>query len=104
MSAIKPGTSVQLEISRLPTSESGTKTLVRLCRKDASVVRHHRQQKRKRPSREEWRRGGMTWHHQMESKAAVSLKVGARYQIRATLDVLRDLESIARFVKLTPVT
>jgi len=42
----------------------------------------------------------MTWHHQMKSRPAVSITPGAKYNITATVDVLRDLASVERFVKL----
>ncbi len=99
---IKPGSPIEVEITRVPNNEAGTKTLIRLCRKDPRIVRHDRTQQRKRPSLEEWRRGGMTWHHQMKTKPAFSLVVGAKYALRATVDVLRDLNSIERFVRVSP--
>jgi hypothetical protein len=99
---IAPGTSVIIEISRTPLKEAAAKTLVRLCRKDPAVMRHHRQQQAKRPSWQEWRRGGKQWHHQMKTRPALSLRPGAKYTIRATVDVLRDLNSVKRWVKVTP--
>jgi len=91
-----------VEITAPPTNEAARKTLVRLCRKDPRVARHHRTQQRKRPSWESWRRGGRQWHHQMKSPSAVKLTPGTRYSMRGTLDVLRDLASIKRWVKVTP--
>ena len=100
--SIAPGTQIQVELTALPASDAAAKTLVRLFRKDIRVARHHRQQQSKRPSWEEWRRGNMTWHHQMKTQPAVQLKVGARYSFRATIDVLRDLNSVKRFVSVKP--
>lgn len=97
---IAPGSKIVLEIVKNPTNEGARKTLVRLARKDPTVVRYHRKQQQKRPSWEEWRRGAMTWHHQMKSRAAVSITRGAKYNITATVDVLRDLASVERFVKI----
>lgn len=101
MQAIKPGQTVEVEIVTLPQSEAARKTLTRLLKRDAAAVRHHRHQKTKRPSREEWVRGAMTWHHQMKSKPVVAMRVGSKGTLRATLDVLRDLGSVSRFVKVT---
>lgn len=98
--AIAAGSKIVLEIVKNPTSEGARKTLVRLARKDPAVVRYHRKQHQKRPSWEEWRRGAMTWHHQMKSQPAVSITPGAKYNITATVDVLRDLASVQRFVKI----
>lgn len=98
---IAPGSTVKLEIAKLPGNAAAHKTLVRLCRKDAGVQRHHRHQQRKRPSLEWWRRGGKQWHHQMKTQTPVAIRVGAAYQICATLDVLRDLASVAECVKVS---
>lgn len=96
------GGNVIIEITKVPAAQAARKTLVRLCRKDPRIVRHHRQQQDKRPSWERWRRGGKMWHHQMRTKPAVSIAAGQTFRIRATLDVLRDLESVKRFVKVAP--
>ena len=94
------GKIVTIEITKRPTTEAARKTLVRLCRKDAAIVKHDRMQHAKRPSREAWRRGGKMWHHQMKTTPAVTIAPGAKYSVRATLDVVRDLESVKRFVKV----
>jgi hypothetical protein len=94
------GSTVTVEVIKTPTNDAAHKTLIRLFRKDASVARHHRHQQSKRPSWEFWRRGGMSWHHQMKTKPAVSLQPGSKYQIRATVDVVRDLASVERFVRV----
>jgi len=99
---IPVGAPVSIEITAPPRSEAAQKTLMRLCRKDLSVVRHHRKQQTKRPSWEEWIRGGKYWHHQMKSKPAVQIEAGQKYEIRATLDVIRDLKTVERWVKVTP--
>ncbi len=95
--SITPGSLVTLEITARPTSEAARKTLVRVCRKDADVHRRYNLRKRKRPSWQEWRRGGRMWHHQMKS-LPMAIEKGASYTVRATVDVIRDLESVARFV------
>lgn len=98
--SIQAGGNITIEITRVPRSAAGQKTLTRLCRKDPQVARHHRHQQAKRPSWESWIRGGKYWHHQMKSRPAVALRPGARYTIRATLDVIRDLASIESCVKV----
>lgn len=98
---IQPGSIVKVAITALPTSAAAEKTLIRLCRKDPQVERHHRRQQAKRPSWERWRRGGKMWHHQMKTEPAVRVAPGAAYTIRATVDVLRDLQTVARFVDVS---
>ncbi len=99
---IVPGSQVTVEMIRRPTSQAAAKTLMRLFRKDPAIVRHHRHQHAKRPSWQEWRRGNAIWHHQMRTRPAVRLEVGRTYRLRASPDVIRDLRSVERFVKVTP--
>lgn len=37
----------------------------------------------------------------MKSKPGIKLDPGERYTVNATVDVIRDLESVERFVKVT---
>lgn len=99
---IQVGGTIALEITKNPSNEAARKTLTRLARKDPTVSKHHRHQQTKRPSWERWRRGGKMWHHQMKTEPSVRIASGCKYSIRATLDVIRDLESVKRFVKVTP--
>jgi hypothetical protein len=98
---IQPGSAIKVEVTAAPTNAAARKTLVRLFGKDAGVARHQRQQQAKRPSWERWRRGGKMWHHQMKTEPIVRVAVGRAYTIRATVDVLRDLAAVERFVKVS---
>ncbi|MCG3127957.1 MAG: hypothetical protein CHACPFDD_02830 [Phycisphaerae bacterium] len=98
---IQPGTTVSVEITKLPTNEAARKTLVRVCCKDPAVIVQRRRLQDRRPSYEFWRRGGNRWNHRMKTTPPVSVRVGQRYSLRATLDVLRDLDSVKRFVKVS---
>lgn len=99
---IAPGKKVTIEIKATPSTPSGRKTLVRICAKDPAMRKLARSRKAKRPSWQEWQRGGRLWHHQMRSAAPVQLSPGRRYAVLATLDVIRDLASIERWVTVTP--
>ncbi len=98
---IKPGTTITVEIIAPPRSAAARKTLYRVCRKDAQVANTQRWVARHRPSWQTKRRGGRMWHHQMKSKPGVLLTAGKRYSIRATVDVIRDLESVEQCVKVS---
>lgn len=100
--SITPGAVVTIELTSEPRRDSARKTLIRVFRKDPVVARNQRRLGRQRPSWEEWRRGGNMWHHQMRSEPGVSLRVGARYNVLASIDVVRDLASVADCVKVTP--
>ena len=102
MSTIEPGSRVSMEIVARPRTHAGRATLIRLCRKDPAVARHHRKQTAKRPSWETWRRGGMTWHHQMKTSLNFEATPGQRFTILASWDVLQDLASLKKCVKVTP--
>ncbi len=97
---IAPGSFVSVEIVSTPRNQAAAKTLRRICSKDAAIAKLNRTRKAQRPSWEEWRRGGMMWHHQMKSRSAVSLERGRCYTVKASVDVLRDLNSVTRWVKV----
>lgn len=97
---IQPGQNIKVEITSRPTSEAAEKTLLRLFRKDPDVKRAHRHRKEQRPSWQTWRRGGKMWHHQMKSRPMIRLEPGASYHLFASMDVIRDLHSVERCVKV----
>ncbi|RMF85851.1 MAG: hypothetical protein D6744_00715 [Planctomycetota bacterium] len=98
---IRPGSDITVEITATPTGAAARKTLTRVCSKDPHVAKLHRYRKTHRPSWTDKRRGGRFWHHQMKSRPAVRLESGAKYSLRATVDVIRDLQSVRRWVKVS---
>lgn len=98
---IAPGANVAIEIIARPRGDAASKTLNRICGKDPEVARKHRWMKRNRPSWQDWIRGGKYWHHQMKSRPAAKVDFGCVFNVRATVDVIRDLESVAKCVKVT---
>jgi hypothetical protein len=98
---ISPGAVVSVEIAKVPKGAAAKKTLIRVCAKDPRVARQHRARREKRPSHQDWIRGGRYWHHRMKSKPPVKLDAGARYTVHATVDIIRDLESVGDCVKVT---
>ena len=99
---LKPGQSISVEITAAPRNQAARKTLTRLSRKDPQARHQRRAQKLHRPSWQTWRRGGRQWHHQMKSKPPIDLRAGQRLALVATIDVIRDLASVRRWVKVTP--
>lgn len=98
---IKPGQTVTVEVVRTPPRAASRKTLARVFRKDPQVARQQRWTTRHRPSWQETRRGGRMWHHQMRTTPPVTLASGSRYTVLATLDVIRDLQSVGDCIKVT---
>jgi hypothetical protein len=98
---ITPNTNVTVEITTTPTSTSAMKTLDRLFRKDPEIAKSYRRYKEQRPSLTQKRRGGRWWNHRMRTKPNFTIEPGRSFSVRTTLDVVRDLESVERFVKVT---
>ncbi len=99
---ITPGSNVRIEIQRVPRAAAALKTLTRICAKDPHVRRVHRIRKRRRPSVRTRQRGGRPWKHRMRSRPPVALEPGRSYTVCATLDVVRDLASVQRYVQVSP--
>lgn len=99
---ITPGTQVRVEIVKTPTSDAAEKTLIRLLAKDAGVAKTKKKDKlfHARSVRVKGR-GGRPWEHRTKMRQPVDPKVGATGTLRASVDVLRDLASVSRFVKVT---
>ena len=100
---IAPGKDVRIEITAVPRRVAGQKTLYRICQKDRAVAAKHRRTRAKRPSWQDWIRGGRFWHHQMKSRPTARLEPGRTYTVRASVDVLRDLESLKDCVKVSAI-
>lgn len=99
---IQPGRTVKIEITATPRNAAAEKTLIRLCRKDPQVATRNRWVDRHRPSLRTHQRGGRQWAHRMKRNTGVTVAPGQSYSVRATVDVIRDLESVARWIKVTP--
>ncbi len=101
---IQPGTTVQVTVVKNPTNEAAAKTLVRLLYKDAhnQALNHHL--RKVRASQYQPRpRGGRMYGGQMVKLHPVQAKPGQAGKIRATVDVLRDLKSVSRFIEVAAV-
>lgn len=98
---ITPNSDVTIEITSRPTSRGARLTLERLFRKDPEIAKTYRRFKETRPSLTQKRRGGRWWSHRMQTKPNFAVEPGRSFTVRTTLDVVRDLESVERFVKVT---
>lgn len=100
---IKPGTRVNLKISKQPTNAAARKTLIRLLSKDPTFKGHdERLRKVRREGYSPKRRGGRLYGGRMVKTPIVEVRPGVSGTITATLDVLTDLGSVSRFVEVTP--
>lgn len=100
---IKPGTRVKLEVTKTPRSEAAAKTLSRLFKKDPVNQRADRLRKKTRTAETEGRRrGGRIWYVRPAAPRLVQPGKGDHCTILATLDVIRDLGSVEKLIKVTP--
>jgi len=97
MEQIKPGSTVKVTVKRTPLSEGAQKTLARLFLKDAQIAKQRR--KHPKPINPK-RRGGRDWNGRPRGAATNTPKVGESWRILATLDVVRDLGSVERYVEV----
>lgn len=101
MAEIKPGQWVTIKIIKQPRAAAQRKTLIRLCEKDPAVKVERVRLKRARPVRFH-RRGGRPWADRPARIAVVKTSPGATYRIFASVDVCRDLASVAKHVEVKP--
>jgi hypothetical protein len=100
---IAPGTRVNITIVKQPASVAAAKTLVRLLSKDPLVVAENkRHEEIRRTHLRHQQRGGRQWAVRVIKQRPVTGSVGETGTLLATVDVLRDLGSVQRFVQVTP--
>lgn len=98
---IQPGQQINVTITSVPKAAAQRKTLIRLCEKDKQVRAERKRLKQARPVKFH-RRGGRPWGARPYRVAVVKTTAGASYKIFASIDVLRDLKSIEKYVKVAP--
>lgn len=100
---IQPGTNIKIEVTRTPVRESAAKTLSRLFAKDRKNQKADRLRTKLRAAQfRDTRRGGRIWVVRPKAPRLVQPGRGDSCQIRATIDVIRDLGSVRAFVKVQP--
>ncbi|MEQ9459543.1 MAG: hypothetical protein RIG82_01145 [Phycisphaeraceae bacterium] len=100
---IAPGTQVLVKITKQPTNDAARKTLIRVLSKDPEIAEHTKRQRRARDRHNQpHARGGRTWIIRIPKKQQVRALPGEHGKVLATVDVLRDLASVERFVEVTP--
>jgi hypothetical protein len=98
---IKPGQWVNVTVKAELRSEAKKKTLIRVCEKNPEVRTERARLSRSRKVR--WdRRGGRLWPDRPARLAVVKTTPGSSYKVFASIDVLRDLNSLGSAVEVTP--
>ena len=106
MTAIAPGTKINLKVVKQPTNAAASKTLARLLGKDpAAIAENKRHAKIRKKAQWMSTRGGRwrVWESRLAKQHPVSGKLGEEGTILASYDVLEDLPSVERFVEVKPV-
>lgn len=99
--SIKPGTEIMVKIVNEPTNAAARKTIIRLLSKSDRAKAEDRRltairQRDYSPSR----RGGRLYGGRVVKLHSYQGTIGEQETITATLDVLRDLGSVERFVEV----
>jgi len=99
---IQTGSRINLKVVKQPTSTSASKTIVRLLSKDLSVVAENKRLRKVRDKNIEWRpRGGRLWGVRLKKQFPVKGNIGDSGTIVATYDVIKDLQSVSRFLEVS---
>ena len=101
MADVKPGQWVQITVKSQPRSEGGRKTVARLLEKDPKARKERTRLKRSRV-REQHRRGGRMWNDNPPAIKVVTVKPGASGRVFASVDVLKDVASVAKYLEVVP--
>ena len=101
-STIKPGKTVTVKIVNAPTNAAAIATIKRVLAKDETVKAEHlRQRKVRRKNYNPTMRGGRLYGGRVVKQHPIKGRIGEQGTILATNDVIRDLNSIARFIEVS---
>lgn len=98
---VRPGQWIKVTVTRQPRAAGAVKTLARLLQMDKVARKNADRAKKARPVGEH-RRGGRMWKDRPSRVPVVDTNAGASYRIFASLDVLKDLTSIEKYVQVAP--
>lgn len=98
---IPVGSRVSVKVVKEPTSVSAAKTIARVLYKDQDIAAEHKRlEKVRRTHFNPQPRGGRLYGGQLVKQHPAKGEVGESGTVHATIDVLRDLASVERFVEV----
>jgi hypothetical protein len=100
MAEIEPGSKVKVTVTSTKLSEGAAKTLARLFLKDPAIAKSRR---RGRKPVEVRTRAGRPWPVIQRGNVATRPRKGDSCELVCTLDVVRDLGSVERYVEVKSV-
>ncbi len=96
---VQPGSRINITVTKTPTNESAAKTLSRIFAKDVNSKSARRDRKKLRTAFTDGRqRGGRIWYVRPKAPRLVMPEKDSACTVLATVDVIRDLGSVTRFV------
>lgn len=97
---VTPGQWVKVTVKSAPKTTAGRKTLLRLFEQDPGVKKERVRVSKTRPW-EDSRRGGRIWINKPPRIDLVKVERGASYKVFASLPVIRDLQSVEKYVEVS---
>lgn len=102
LSDIQPGTTLKIDVVAEPTNQAAKKTIARVLGKDATIAQGNRLQSRiRRKNYNPQMRGGRLYSGKVVKQHLVKSTIGESGTVIATSDVLRDLNSVKRFIAVS---
>ncbi len=92
---IQPGHNVTITVTRDVTRPAAQKTLARIFLKDDKISKSRNHDKKEVMKST---RAGRIWNHRHRGSVAVCPQKGQSATVQATVDVIRDINSVASFV------
>ena len=92
---IQPGKQVTVTVTREVTRPAAQKTLARIFLKDFKIFKSRNHEPKVVMKHI---RAGRVWSHRNRGSAAVCPKKGESATVQATVDTIRDINSVAAFV------
>ena len=102
----KANSEVTFEIIKRPENAQAEKTLIRLMSKDkANQLENKRLLRVRKANQEKTTRGGRyrLWSGRIKKQHPVTVGVGKKATIKLTLDILKDLKSVEKFLNIKSV-
>jgi hypothetical protein len=96
---ITPGSKVKVTVSSFVKSDAANKTLGRLFVKDPAIGSRRKSEPKGFKSKI---RGGRVWRHTHKGSVTRPPKLGESCVIQTTVDIVRDLASVERYIKVSP--
>jgi len=98
---VQPGTQVRVTLTADPTNEAAAKTLSRVFAADSANRKARLARKRlRRNNMDPRRRGGRIWMVRPKAPRLYQPNKGDACNLRATTSLIRDLQSVSRFVNV----